>query len=101
MLLKMLQEHFVDNAIHYKAREGDYMSRIIKGLLFQVRFESDWGTKGRFVECSDKTDLYRYIAEREKEGLICLSACQIYRDGSRPRVAFRGDKEFKSIYKSL
>lgn len=48
-----------------------------------------------------KLELFIYLAELAIKGCIILSVTEFNTDGSKPKVAYAGDKDYKKIYKYL
>lgn len=71
----------------------------IKGQMYQVTL---YGCSNKhFIECDDITDLFEYCAREIIKGAIFMSAKEINKDGSTPKVKVQTDKRFKEIYKRL
>lgn len=69
------------------------MARKIKGILYCIKGESGIPY---YVECSDKTDLFMFIAkEYVVKGRIVSTVTQLCSDGSSPKVRVLTDPEFK------
>lgn len=73
------------------------MARKIEGTLYKIRIDCNWTDS--FVEAESKTDLFNYILDIQEKGGIITGVTQIRPDGTTPRVAFRGDTDFKRLQK--
>ena len=86
---------------------GKYMTsahrngRIMNDVrVYSYQTDTSWGPS--FVECSNITELFYFIANLViNHNAIVTSVNEICRDGSRPRIGFRGDPDFKMIVKNL
>ena len=73
------------------------MAREIKGALHKIKTDCNWSDI--IVETSSKLDLYNYILDLEDKNAVVTGVNELKRDGSTPRVGFRGDKDFKNLQK--
>lgn len=74
------------------------MSKEIKGTIYKLTYTATWH---EFVECTNKTELFEYVARQNLEGHGVTSVVEICKDGSTPKVAVLSDKEYKQIYNRL
>lgn len=72
------------------------MARKIKGVLYRISLHG----RHLFVECENKEDLFRYIAQITVYGCVVMSVTEMCYDGSTPKVKVFTDKEFKRILRS-
>lgn len=54
-----------------------------------------------FIEASTKQELFEYIAVEELKGFVVQTVNLINISGTTPRIAFRTDKEYKTILNKL
>lgn len=73
------------------------MARKIEGVIFKLKTDCGWSDI--FVETNSKIDLFNYILDVEEKGSVIIGVNQILPDGKTPRVAFRGDADFKKLQK--
>ena len=72
------------------------MARKIEGVIYKITYELCWC---KFVECSSKEDLFKYIAKEIVNGQVVTSVNEICKDGSTPKIKIYTDKDFKKILK--
>ena len=73
------------------------MARKIEGALYKIKIDCNWTDS--FVEAESKIDLFNYILDTQEKGGIVTGVTQICPNGTTPRVAFRGDADFKKLQK--
>lgn len=75
-------------------------TREIQGGIFHIFYDTSWG--GEFVECGCIEDLYEYIAYKQIYcNAVVIKVNRLQYDGTRPKVAFRTNKDFKHICKQM
>lgn len=73
------------------------MARKIQGNLYKIKTDCGWSDI--IIEATSKLDLYNYILDLQEKNSIVTGVSELRRDGSTPRVGFRGDKDFKDLQK--
>lgn len=73
------------------------MIKEIKYNLYKITYYS----RGTFVEAETKTELFQFLAQQELKGYAIASVNLIEFNGRTPKIAFRTDKDYKAIKKSL
>lgn len=83
---------------NYYSYEGEIkMARRIEGTIYKLTYTATWHD---YVECSNKEDLFKYVAQEIVNGhMIVTSVNEMCKDGSTPKVRVHTDKEFKRILK--
>lgn len=74
------------------------MIREIKQRVYKIKLAYAT-TGGLLVETDSKIKLYNYILDKQEKGFIVTSVTELRPDGTKPRVAFRGDSDFKKLEK--
>lgn len=73
------------------------MAKEIKGSLYKIKTDCGWSDI--IIEAESKIDLYHYILDLQDKNAIVTGVTEIKRNGTTPRVGFRGDKDFKNLEK--
>ena len=73
------------------------MAREIEGALYKIKTDCSWSDI--IIEANSKLDLYNYILDLQDKNTVVTGVSELKRDGSTPRVGFRGDKDFKNLQK--
>lgn len=73
------------------------MLKEIKHNLYKINYYSS----AVYVESETKTELFNFLAHQEVKGYAIFSVNIIELNGKTPKLAFRTDKEYKSIRNKL